>query len=96
MQNAVDHAFPRDGEGTAKGHVEIRLAREDGELVVDVMDDGVGLPVGFTLEAGSGLGLSIVQALVTGELSGSIELRDENGTRAHVRVPLTPVAPVDL
>ena len=101
MQNAVDHAFPRDafprdGEGSAKGHVQVRLAREERELVVDVVDDGVGLPAGFTLEDGSGLGLSIVQALVQGELGGSIVLRDENGTRAHVRVPLAPVAPVDL
>jgi len=96
MQNAVDHAFPRDGEGSAKGHVQVRLAREERELVVDVVDDGVGLPAGFTLEDGSGLGLSIVQALVKGELGGSIVLRDENGTRAHVRVPLAPVAPVDL
>jgi two-component sensor histidine kinase len=96
MQNAVDHAFPRDGEGTVKGQVTVRLVREAGELLVDVIDDGVGLPSGFTLEAGSGLGLSIVQALVTGELGGSIELREDGGTRAHLRVPLAPLAPVDL
>jgi two-component system, sensor histidine kinase PdtaS len=96
MQNAVDHAFPRDGQGPVKGRVLIRLHREDGELVVDVVDDGVGLPVGFTLESGSGLGLSIVHALVTGELGGSMELCDEDGTRAHVRVPLAPLPPVEL
>jgi len=98
MQNAVDHAFPRDDEGTAKGHVEVRLARRDGELIVDVEDDGVGLPPGFTLEEGSGLGLSIVQALVNGELGGTIELGpvDAHGTRAHMQFPVAPAPPVDL
>jgi two-component sensor histidine kinase len=95
MQNAVDHAFPRDGEGPVKGHVHVRLAREAGELVVDVVDDGVGLPPGFTLEGSKGLGLSIVQVLVDGELDGELELGptespDEPGTRAHVRLPLAP------
>jgi two-component system, sensor histidine kinase PdtaS len=96
MQNAVDHAFPRDRDGQTVGHVQLRLAREDGELVVDVHDDGVGLPTGFTLERSKGLGLSIVHALVTSELGGSIEMRDDNGTRVHLRVPLKPMPPAAL
>jgi len=104
MQNAVDHAFPRDGRGPTKGRVLVRLARLDGELSVDVVDDGVGLPLGFDLDQSKGLGLSIVQALMTGELGGSIELGPaevattggSDGTRAQLRVPLAPSAPVDL
>ena len=53
-----------------------------------MVDDGVGLPPGFTVEQSSGLGLSIVQALVTSELGGSIELRSDDGTRVHLTVPL--------
>ena len=98
MQNAVDHAFPRDGDGPVKGHVQVRLARESGQLTVDVVDDGVGLPAGFTLEESKGLGLSIVQVLVDGELDGSLELGptegpEDPGTRAHVRLPLAPDPP---
>jgi two-component system, sensor histidine kinase PdtaS len=96
MQNAVDHAFPRDGEAPVKGRVLVRMGRADGELLVDVVDDGVGLPAGFSLDASKGLGLSIVQALVTEELGGSIELRDDHGTAVHLRVPLAPAAPVEL
>ena len=100
MQNAVDHAFPRGGELPIKGHVHVRLARDDGELAVDVADDGVGLPEGFTLEGSKGLGLSIVQALVTSELGGAIDLGpgsgDDHGTRVRLRVPLAPSTPVDL
>jgi two-component sensor histidine kinase len=87
VQNAVDHAFPRI-DGRVTGTVRIHLARDDGELVVDVVDDGVGLPPGFSIEGTTGLGLSIVQALVTTELGGAIELTGTCGTRAHLTVPL--------
>jgi two-component sensor histidine kinase len=100
MQNAVDHAFPLDGATPVAGNVVVHLARLDGELVVEVTDDGVGLPAGFSLEASKGLGLSIVHALVTGELGGSIELGpaepDGAGTHVRLRVPVAPSAPVDL
>jgi two-component sensor histidine kinase len=89
MQNAVDHAFPDEGDDAPReGNVRVHLAREDGEVVVDVVDDGVGLPERFSLESSKGLGLSIVQALVTGELEGSIELHDVGGTAVHIRVPV--------
>jgi two-component sensor histidine kinase len=99
MQNAADHAFPRaDGRsGPRIGNVSVRVARDDGVVEVDVVDDGIGLPRGFTIERSSGLGLSIVQALVTTELGGSIELHGEHGTRVHLRIPLelgSAVAPV--
>ena len=79
MQNAVDHAFPSGEDGKAEGHVRVQLRRGEGELAIDVVDDGVGLPPDFSLESSRGLGLSIVQALVTSELGGSIEMRDDGG-----------------
>jgi two-component system, sensor histidine kinase PdtaS len=100
MQNTVDHAFPLDGAAPVTGNVVVHLARLDGELVVEVTDDGVGLPEQFSLEASKGLGLSIVQALVGGELGGSLELDPAGargaGTHVRLRVPVAPSAPVDL
>jgi two-component sensor histidine kinase len=86
MQNAVDHAFPRATH--AEGSVVVRLTRLADELLVDVVDDGVGLPDAFSLSDSKGLGLSIVHALVTTELGGSIEMRRDGGTRVSVRVPV--------
>jgi two-component sensor histidine kinase len=86
MQNAVDHAFVKDGRTT--GTICVQLARDDGQLLVDVVDDGVGLPPGFSIEHSGGLGLSIVHTLVTSELGGTIELRSDSGTRVHLTVPL--------
>jgi two-component sensor histidine kinase len=85
MQNAVDHAYPA---GRTEGHVVVRLVRDGDELFVDVIDDGVGLPEAFTLAGSKGLGLSIVHALVTSELAGSIEMRRDGGTHVSVRVPV--------
>jgi two-component sensor histidine kinase len=96
MQNAVDHAFPLDGPARAEGHIHVKLARTDAELVVDVVDDGVGLPPDFSLDHSRGLGLSIVHTLVTSELSGSIEMTDDNGTHVRLRVPLRQALPVEL
>ena len=100
MQNAVDHAFPRDSSEPVAGNVLVRLGRDDGELRVEVTDDGVGLPDGFSVDASKGLGLSIVQALVSGELGGSMELGpaegDGSGTHVRLRVPVAPSAPVEL
>ena len=85
MQNAVDHAFP---EGAGEALVEVTLSRTDDHVQIEVRDNGTGLPDQFTLEGSRGLGLSIVQALVTSELQGSIEMHDDRGTSVLVRVPV--------
>jgi two-component sensor histidine kinase len=93
MQNAVDHAFPEaEPELPETRSVVVRLARTDENVVIEVTDDGVGLPDDFSLDRSKGLGLSIVQALVTGELGGTIEMHGEDGTRVEVCVPLAAAA----
>lgn len=85
IQNAVEHAFVAKG-----GTVTVELKRTDPGIVVVVRDDGKGLPEGFTLEAGSNLGLQIVRTLAT-ELSGEIGVASEGGTRVELRIPLPRV-----
>jgi two-component sensor histidine kinase len=76
LQNAVDHAFPEDGSVVGEVQVLVHLANDGKELVVRVADNGVGLPPGFTIDGGGGLGLSIVRTLVTSQIEGSIDMRD--------------------
>lgn len=91
MQNAVDHAFPPgDATDLIVGSVIVAMSRDGDELVVDVIDDGIGLPPGFDLAENAGLGLSIVQTLVTTEMAGAIDLRDDHGTCVRIRVPVAP------
>ncbi len=92
LQNAYDHAFPL-GRFDGGGRVVLGLERDDGELGVRLVDDGVGLPADFDLERSTGLGLSIVRTLVQSELNGVIELAngpgppDRPGTVVTLRVP---------
>jgi two-component sensor histidine kinase len=81
MQNAVDHAFPPPEGGP--GRVEV------------VLGNGRGLPDGFDLEAATGLGLTIVRALITSELDGTIDMHSNGGTVVTLKLPVRPPAPVE-
>jgi two-component sensor histidine kinase len=90
MQNAVDHAFAPDASDAM---VTIEFARSAELLNVVVSDNGKGLPDGFDPEAATGLGMSIVRVLVTGELGGTIAIESRDGTtwRLQIPVPLNPM-----
>jgi two-component sensor histidine kinase len=88
LQNAVEHAYPSDG-----GTVRLWLSNDGERLRVEIADDGVGLPDGFSLDGSSNLGLSIVRTLVTTELDGTIDVSapagaDGRGARFVLSVPV--------
>ncbi|MGH8888242.1 MAG: histidine kinase N-terminal domain-containing protein [Acidothermaceae bacterium] len=85
LQNAIEH-----GLQGRQGSVDVRVERLDGDLGIEVSDDGYGLPVDFSLAASPRLGLQIVRTLVEGDLAGSIEVRPRagGGTTATLRLPV--------
>jgi len=91
----MDHAFPPSSsdEEAPPGHVRVEMENDGRELVTRVIDDGVGLTEGFSVETATGLGLSIVRALVTSDLTGTIDMFEpldgRPGTVVELRVPLT-------
>lgn len=103
IENAVVHAFP----GEAGGRIAVRLAVvNEAHLVLSVADDGVGIPPetldrlwepGYTtnpIAADSGLGLHLIQGLVTRVLRGRITVSSTpgSGTTFTVTLPRTPAA----
>jgi two-component sensor histidine kinase/putative methionine-R-sulfoxide reductase with GAF domain len=73
LQNALEHG----------GHVvRIELAQRNGDVVLAIADDGVGME-----DDGKGTGLSIVRALVRDELGGTLSLSSGQGMRAEVVFP---------
>jgi two-component sensor histidine kinase len=88
VQNAVQHGYVGGAQG---GQITVNVERSARSLDIRVLDDGCGLPPGFSLERATGLGLQIVRTLVDAELSGSIGMRrrdDAPGTEVMIRVPL--------
>ncbi|MBX6354581.1 MAG: histidine kinase N-terminal domain-containing protein [Micromonosporaceae bacterium] len=94
LLNAVEHGFPADadaaGAAPATGEVVVRAQRHRKQLHVTVADNGRGLPDGFDSAHSERLGLQIVRTLATGELRGSIELRNRagGGTEAVLVLPV--------
>ncbi len=102
LQNAVDHAY-RTGPGEHRdpgvapatpGEVIVTVTGpQEGEdlpqVRIEVLDDGVGLPAGFSLDNATGLGLSIVRTLVCHELEGTITLVNRPDGRPDTLVTVT-------
>lgn len=84
LHNALEHGLPESGS-----KVEISVAQNDSHFQVSVLDDGAGLPEGFSLEKHGSLGLQIVKTLTENELNGKLDFeRLEQGTAAHVEFTL--------
>jgi two-component system, sensor histidine kinase PdtaS len=81
VTNAIKHAFP----GGRAGRVRIRLSAgaggDEGAAVVEVDDDGVGLPPGRGPGQGPGLGMQLLP-LLADQCRARLELRE--GAGCHV------------
>jgi signal transduction histidine kinase len=90
VENAIRHGVSRLGSG---GTVTVSARRDGDVLDLRVLDDGVGLPAGWSLENSGGVGLSVtrerVAALYPGaETSFSVNRRSGGGTEVKVSLPL--------
>ena len=96
LQNAAEHAFPDDAcyRPAEPLRIKVRLNRSDGKLLVEVRDNGAGLPAGFSVDQTTSLGLSIVRDLVRTQLGGTIAMHTDGGTIVELMVPVY-ARPVD-
>jgi len=79
LQNALEHAFVGQDHGT----VTISLGRSPHHFIVEVSDDGVGLP----RERPASTGLEIVETLVRDDLRGKIAFKSgTQGTQVIIRL----------
>jgi len=98
--NLLDNAIDASPEG---GRIRIELEKDDGAVAVRIIDHGDGIPEGirekifepfYTTKPpgeGTGLGLDIVQRIVTQQHAGSITVTSKPGeTVFTVLLPVTP------
>ena len=94
IKNATEAIEQVPPEELGKGRIDVIAARENEDIVIDVIDNGVGLPkvarqrllepYVTTREKGTGLGLAIVGRVLE-DHGGRIELRDASDFRAGQR-----------
>ena len=90
VENAIRHGISRRASG---GTVTVRAVADGERLEIRVTDDGVGLPLGWTLEGSEGLGLSITRQRIAGihpNGASRFEVRNraESGTEVEISLPL--------
>jgi len=87
LSELVDNALRHGLAGVAQGCISVNLAEGGGDVVIEVKDNGVGLPKGFDLESKSGLGLKVVKGLVEEDLGGTLELDTRKALTVRARFP---------
>lgn len=80
VSNSLKHAFPAG----RKGQVQVKLARDGDGVVLDVCDDGVGVPAAIDFRNPGTLGLKLV-SILTEQVGGTITLDRTTGTRFVIR-----------
>ncbi len=69
VSNALRHAFPEQ----KPGHLQIQVRQKERQVELRVIDDGIGLPVGFDLSRCRSLGLQLTNGLAA-QLLGRIQV----------------------
>ncbi|HUH79272.1 MAG TPA: PAS domain S-box protein, partial [Methanoregula sp.] len=84
VTNSFKYAFPASFDAQAARHapptISIALTKSDGEYLMTVKDNGIGLPPGFDLATTQTLGLKLVNFLGKHQMRAKTEVRSENGT----------------
>ncbi|MFW6067273.1 MAG: sensor histidine kinase [Myxococcota bacterium] len=80
VTNAVNHAFV----GRRQGTITVRLSEHGNDRILEVEDDGVGIPDAALRGEPTGLGLRLVHAL-TEQLGGHLDIERNGGSLFRVR-----------
>jgi two-component sensor histidine kinase len=74
ITNAIKYAFPN-----RRGYINISLGvLDDNNMMLNIADDGIGLPQDFDIKEASSLGMEMMKAL-SKQLGGSFKMENNNG-----------------
>ncbi|AUB58253.1 hypothetical protein BK008_07955 [Methanobacterium sp. MZ-A1] len=79
LSNSIKHAFP-----DIKGRIKVKLKRLDDYIMLNVSDNGIGLPQEIDFIKTDTLGLQLINSLVK-QIDGTIKLDRVNGTSFTVK-----------
>ena len=83
MSNSLEHSL----KGRPHGKINVDVRRDGADaIILEVADDGDGLPPGFDVATAKSLGLNIVQIL-TKQIDGRFEIQGGSGTTCRIVIP---------
>ena len=85
LSNAYKHAF----KGRKHGSIDISATQENGQIIITVRDDGIGIPDDFDISGTTSLGMKLIRTLVQHQLKGSLMVKNKNGTQISIEFPVT-------
>jgi len=83
INNTIKYGFPNE----EYGNFSIKFIKQDKIGVLDLYDDGVGLPDGFDFESSNGLGMTVIKSLTT-QINGECFIVPDEGAHFRIRFPL--------
>ena len=92
VENAMRHGIGKDSRA---GRLEVRGRRRDGRLVLEVADDGPGLPPGWNADRDGGVGLRNVAARLAQRYGAAHRLEfltglNDRGLTVRITIPYRP------
>ena len=83
VTNALKYAFPDN----RTGRIMIAIKQFEQQIVMQISDDGVGLPDEFDLSKNNSLGITLIKGL-TSQLKGTFSMNDSGGVTIIVKFPV--------
>ncbi|MCK4764830.1 MAG: response regulator [Candidatus Aminicenantes bacterium] len=84
VTNSLKYAFPRQRDGEIA--IDLSVVAGD-KAILSVADNGIGLPVDFSIEEAGTLGIQIVKALVK-QLHGTLKIEKSKGSKFTIEFPV--------
>jgi len=81
ISNALKHGFPK----RKKGEIHIKLFQKDFEhIIIEVSDNGIGVPADFDFRNQDTLGLKTIFAIVEHQMQGTVKFESKQGVTCHI------------
>ncbi|NND32530.1 MAG: tetratricopeptide repeat protein [Saprospiraceae bacterium] len=81
LTNSLKYAFKQD-----HGQIDLKLKHNGDGLLLEVKDDGIGLPVDFSVQKSKSLGYRLIRSFVT-KLKAELKVKSSAGTWISIEIP---------
>ena len=83
ISNALKYAFPEGGPGKIK----VQLKEENGQLALQVEDNGVGLPKEFNIKNLNSFGFKLINVFAK-KMQAALDVQSQSGTTVTLTAPI--------